>query len=233
VDLIETLRSTGAVREFTDDPVGDDVVARILDTARFAPSGGNAQAWHVVVIKDPGLRVRLRDLYVPGWRDYLAMSAAGLRPWAPGNDPAAEAAAVAAVPDGVAAAAGQGFAGELDRVPVLLAVFADLNALAAVDRDSGRYPIAGGASVYPFVWSVLLAAHAEGLGGVLTTMLVRAEPQVRLLLGVPYTWSLAAVVALGRPAQPRKRLRRQPVTSFTTVDRADGPVFATPQEVRP
>jgi nitroreductase len=65
VDLIETLRSTGAVREFTDDPVGDDVVARILDTARFAPSGGNAQAWHVVVIKDPGLRVRLRDLYVP------------------------------------------------------------------------------------------------------------------------------------------------------------------------
>lgn len=97
MDLIETLRSTGAVREFTGDPVGDDVVARILDTARFAPSGGNAQAWHVVVIKDPGLRVRLRDLYVPGWRDYLAMSAAGLRPWAPGNDPAAEAAAVAAV----------------------------------------------------------------------------------------------------------------------------------------
>jgi nitroreductase len=57
VDLIETLRSTGAVREFTDEPVGDDVVARILDTARFAPSGGNAQARHVVVIKDPGLRV--------------------------------------------------------------------------------------------------------------------------------------------------------------------------------
>jgi hypothetical protein len=64
-------------------------------------------------------------------------------------------------------------------------------------------------------------------------MLVRAEPQVRLLLGVPDTWSLAAVVALGRPAQPRKRLRRQPVASFTTVDRADGPVFATPQEGRP
>jgi hypothetical protein len=58
-----------------------------------------------VVIKVPGLRVRLRDLYVPGWRDHLAMSAAGLRPWASGNDPAAEAAAVAAVPDGVAAAA--------------------------------------------------------------------------------------------------------------------------------
>ena len=53
MDLIETLRSTGAVREFTDEPVADAVLARILDTARFAPSGANAQAWHVVVVKDP------------------------------------------------------------------------------------------------------------------------------------------------------------------------------------
>src|SRR5712691_1951274 len=45
VDLIETLRSTGAAREFRPDPVPDDVLARVLDTARFAPSGGNRQAW--------------------------------------------------------------------------------------------------------------------------------------------------------------------------------------------
>lgn len=225
MDLIETLRSTGAVREFTDDPVDDDAVARILDTARFAPSGGNAQAWHVVVIKDAAIRIRLRDLYLPGWRDYLAMSAAGLRPWAPGNDPAAEAAAVATIPAELAAAAAQGFAGDFDRIPVLLAVFADLPALAAVDRDFERYPIAGGASVYPFVWSVLLAAHAEGLGGVMTTMLVRAEREVKKLLGAPEHWALATVVALGRPAFPRKRLRRRPVSSFTTVDRADGAIF--------
>lgn len=230
MDLIETLRSTGAIREFTDEPVDDEVVARLLDTARFAPSGGNAQAWNVVVIKDQGTRRRLRDLYLPGWRDYLAMGAAGLRPWAPGNDPAAEAAAVAAVPEAVITAAGQGFAGEFDRVPVLLAVFTDLTAVAAVDRDSDRYPIAGGASVYPFVWSVLLAAHAEGLGGVMTTMLVREEPEVKRLLGAPEHWALATVVALGRPAHPRKRLRRRPVHSFTTVDRADGPAFDTAQE---
>ena len=233
MDLIETLRSTGAIREFTDEPVDDDVVARLLDTARFAPSGGNAQAWHVVVIKDADTRRRLRDLYLPGWRDYLAMSAAGLRPWAPGNDPAAEAAAAAAIPAELAAAAGQGFAGELDRVPVLLAVFAELPKLAAVDRDFDRYPFAGGASVYPFVWSILLAAHAEGLGGVMTTMLVRAESEVKRLLGAPEHWALATVVALGRPAHPRKRLRRRPVHSFTTVDRADGPVFDTTQKGRP
>jgi nitroreductase len=229
MDLIETLRSTGAVREFTDEPISDDVVERILDTARFAPSGGNAQAWHVVVIEDETTRIRLRDLYLPEWRDYLAMSAAGLRPWAPGNDPADEAAAVAAIPAELAAAAGQGLAGELDRVPVLLAVFADLPALAAVDRDFERYPFAGGASVYPFVWSLLLAAHAEGLGGVMTTMLVRAEPEVKQLLAAPEQWALATVVALGHPANPRRRLRRRPVHSFTTIDRADGPELGHPQ----
>jgi nitroreductase len=222
MDLIETLRSTGAVREFTDEPVPEDVVSRVLDNARFAPSGGNAQAWHVVLVKSADLRARLRDLYVPGWRDYLAMTAGGLRPWAPTNDPAAEAAALAAAPAELLAAAGQGFAGELDQCPVLLVVFADLAALAAVDRDADRYSFAGGASVYPFVWSILLAARAEGLGGVLTTMAIRQEDEVKHLLGAPDRWALAAVVALGHPVRPVGRLRRRPVSQFATVDSVAG-----------
>lgn len=231
MDLIDTLRSTGAVREFTGAPVPDAVVARILDTARFAPSGANAQAWHVVVVKDPALRSTLRDLYVPGWRDYLAMSAAGLRPWAPVNDPADEAAALAAVPEAVTAASGQGFAGQLDRVPVLLMVFADLSALAAVDRDLDRYSFAGGASVYPFAWSILLAARAEGLGGVLTTMLIHREDDVRRLLGAPEHWALAAGIALGHPVRAARRLRRTPVESFATIDHVNGaPLQAPPKE---
>ncbi len=226
MDLIETLRSTGAVREFTAEAVPDQVVARILDNARFAPSGANAQAWHVVAVKDGTLRAQLRDLYLPGWRDYLAMGAAGLRPWAPTNDRTAEAAALASVSAEVSAAAAQGFAASLDRVPVLLVVFADLAALAAVDRDADRYSFAGGASVYPFVWSILLAARAEGLGGVLTTMLVRQEGEVKRLLGAPDPWAVAAVVALGHPVRQPRRLRRRPVASFATVDRVDGPPLA-------
>jgi nitroreductase len=222
MDLIETLRTTGAVREFTDQPVPDEVVVRVLDTARFAPSGANAQAWHVVLVKDPDTRTRLRDLYLPGWRDYLAMGAAGLRPWAPGNDVGAETSAVASAPDAVLAAANQGFAAHFDEVPVLLVLFADLKALAAVDRDLDRYSFAGGASVYPFAWNILLAARAEGLGGVLTTMLIREEGSVKGLLGAPDEWALAAAIALGHPVRQPRRLRRAPVGSFATVDRVDG-----------
>lgn len=225
MDLIEALRTTGAVREFSDQPVADEVLARVLDNARFAPSGANAQAWHVVVVKDWAIRRVLRDLYLPGWHDYLAMRAAGLRPWAPGNDPAAESAAVSSAPEGLRSASGQGFAGEFDRVPVLLAVFADLSALAAVDRDYDRYTFAGGASIYPFAWNILLAARAEGLGGVLTTMLIREEDEVAELLGAPPGWALATVIALGHPVQQVQRLRRRPVPEFATVDRVDGVPF--------
>jgi nitroreductase len=223
VDLIDTLRSTGAAREFSAEAVPDDVVARILDTARFAPSGGNRQGWRVVVLEDPATRRALRDLYLPGWRRYLSMRDAGLVPWAPVTDEEAERAAIeraeAEPPDAGA------FAEHFDEVPVLLVLLADLRALAAVDRDFDRYTMAGGASIYPFAWSILLAARAEGLGGVLTTMAVCAEPEVKELLGVPDELVVAGVIALGRPVHQPHRLTRRPVEEFATVDRFDGPSF--------
>ena len=222
MDLIDTLRTTGAVREFTADPVDDDVVARILDTARFAPSGGNRQGWHVVVVKDPATRKALRDLYLPGWRDYLAMRQAGLVPWAPVTDEDAEREALRQASALLDDALGD-FAAHLDEVPVLLVLLADLRALAAVDRGFDRYTMAGGASVYPVAWSLLLAARAEGLAGVMTTMAIRREPEVKGLLGVPDELVVAGVIALGHPVRQPRRLTRRPVDEFATVDHFDGP----------
>jgi nitroreductase len=224
MELSEALCSTGAVRDFTDQAVDDAVLARVLDTARFAPSGGNAQAWRIVVIKNPEKRRRLRDSYLRGSTDYLALHAAGLRPWAPTNDRDAEARALAAENP----AAPGGFAERFDEAPVLLALFADLSQLAAVDRDANRYTFAGGASIYPFAWSILLAARDEGLGGAITTIAIREEEQVKALLGAPDPLALAAVIALGYPVRRPRRLRRQPVASFASVDSIDGPVFGPP-----
>jgi nitroreductase len=223
MDLLSTLRTTGAVRSFLPDPVPDEVVARILDTARFAPSGGNAQSWRVVVLQDPEKRRRLPDLYLEGWKRYLAMTMAGLRPWAPLTDREREAAALAPIGAGGDAPVPLGdFAEHLDEVPVLLVLVADLRLLAAVDRDLDRYTLVGGASVYPFAWSILLAARAEGLGGVITTMPVFREGDVKALLGVPAEFAVAAVLALGRPVHQPTRLTRKPVSAFATVDRFDG-----------
>jgi nitroreductase len=234
VDLLYALQTTGAVRDFADHPVPDEVIHYLIEVARFAPSGGNRQAWKVIVVKDPGVRSRLRELYLAGWREYLAMTAAGLVPWSPLGDREAERAAIDAAGaggvGGTSASAGGfggpgGFAEHFDRVPALLVLLADLRGLAAVDRDLGRYTLVGGASVYPFAWSILLAARASGLGGVMTTMVVRHEREALSLLGVPEGWAIAAVLALGYPASGRKptKLRRRPVSELTAVDRFDGP----------
>lgn len=227
MDLREALRTTGAVREFRSEPVSREVLWRVLDTARFSPSGGNAQGWHVVVVEDPEKRRRLRDLYLPGWYEYLAMASAGLRPWSPLADRKAEAAArPAAGAQRRAAAEGPGgFAEHLDSAPVVLALFVDLGVLAAVDRDLGRYTFAGGASVYPFAWSVLLAARDEGLGGVITTMCIHEEAEVKALFDAPDEMALAAVIALGHPVHRPQKLSRADVAAFARIDSLGGMPF--------
>jgi len=227
MDLIDTLRTTGAVREFTDEPVPDEVLARILDTARFAPSGGNRQGWRVVIVRDPDKRRRLRDLYLDGWYSYLAMGAAGLTPWATLNDRDAEARALEQAP-AIARQAAEGpggFAEHLDEVPVLLVLFADRHALATVDRDLPRHGLAGGASVYPFAWNLLLAARAEDLGGVITTIAVRREDDVKALFDAPDELVVAAVIALGHPVRRPRRLTRAPVADWASVDSVGGTPF--------
>ena len=227
MELIQALRTTGAVREFTDQPVSDEVLARVLDTARFAPSGGNVQGWRLVVVRDPDTRSALRDLYLPGWYEYLAQMEAGLTPFAAVTDTEAEIAARARGPEirARAAEAAPGFAENFHLAPVLLVLLADLRNLATIDRDLDRYTLVGRASIYPFAWSILLAAHDAGLGGVFTTVAIRQEPQLKELLGVPEPVVVAGVLALGFPVQRATKLRRNPVESFATVDRYDGPAF--------
>jgi nitroreductase len=230
VELIDTLRTTGAVREFEPTEVPDEVIIRVLDTARFAPNGGNRQAWRVVVVKDPTIRRAIRDSYLPGWYEYLAQVQAGLTPWAVVTDRPRERTAMLDAP-AIARAAGEGpggFAEHLDQVPVMMVLLADLRRLATVDRDIGHYTMVGGASIYPFAWSVLLAARAEGLAGVMTTMVIREEKEVKRLIGVPEHLIVASVLALGYPVHQPTKLRRDPVETFATVDRFDGDVMGAP-----
>ncbi len=104
-----------------------------------------------------------------------------------------------------------GFAEHLDQVPVMLVLLADLSRLATVDRDSGHYTMVGGASIYPFAWSILLAARAEGLAGVMTTMAGpgggRGEGGCSV---VPEPLAVAGVLALGSPGAPADPVAPRP-----------------------
>ena len=219
MELYDVMRSTPAVREFTDDPLLDDVLARILDNARFAPSGGNRQGVRVIVLRDPDTKSALAALGLPAARRYAAQLANGESPWNPLQPPGVDASTIAAteVPAQMSAS--------LREAPVVLVICLDLGVAAATDQDLDRVGVVSGASVYPFVWNVLLAARNEGYGGVLTTMAVAEEPRVKGLLGVPDSYAIAAVVPLGKPARQVTKLRRRPVPEFVTCDRFDGAPF--------
>lgn len=216
MELYDVMRTTGAVRQFTGEPLPDDVLARILDNARFAPSGGNRQGTRIVVVRDPATRQRLAEFTVPGAKRYLAQRANGESPWNPLAPCGVDDATVEAVD---ATPMGQ----PLLDADVVLVVWLDLGVAAAFDQDLGRVGVVSGASVYPFVWNVLLAARNEGFGGVLTTMAVPREADVRELLGVPDRFALAAVVPLGKPAHQVRSLTRKPVGELATRERFDGP----------
>jgi nitroreductase len=225
MELRTVMQTTPSVRDFTAEPVPDAVVNSILDAARFAPNGGNRQGWRVILLKDPELRARVRDLYVVAWREYMAHVHAGLVAFAPLDNgrytgPAIDLEQARSTP------APMPFADHLDEVPVLLLIVVELAQLAVIDNGLDRQSIVGGASVYPFVHNVLLAARDAGLGGVMTTALCRQEPAVKELLGIPAGYALAALVALGHPKTTVTRLKRNPVDSFTNIDRFDGAPFA-------
>jgi hypothetical protein len=111
------------------------------------------------------------------------------------------------------------------QAPVVLVVSVDLEVVAAFDQNLDRIGLVSGASVYPLVWNILLAARNEGYGGNLTTMAVPREAQVRELLGLPDTHALAAVVPLGKPTHQLTKLLRHSVEETVTHEHFDGAPF--------
>lgn len=217
MDTYDVMRTTGAVRQFTGEPLPDETLTRILDNARFAPSGGNRQGTHVIVIRDEATKSALADLSVTGARRYIAQKRNGESPWNPLHP--------MGVSDEDLAAVQVPRATHLLDAEVLLVICVNLGVVAAFDQDLDRIGVVAGASVYPLVWNILLAARNEGFGGVLTTMAIAEEPAVKQLLAIPDDHALAAVLPLGKPVTQVRRLTRKPVSEFVTRERFDGPAF--------
>ena len=66
MELYDVMRTTFAAREFTDAALPDEILYKILENARFAPSGGNRQAGHVIIVRDQAIREEIADLSAKG-----------------------------------------------------------------------------------------------------------------------------------------------------------------------
>lgn len=210
MDLYEAIRTAGSCRYFRKDPVPDDVLLRVLDAARFAPTGGNRQPVRFVVVRDPAVKRRLRDWYLVRWNAYVegirqGRVRIGARP---------------GLLDGAIH-----FANHLDEIPILVVSCAKLADVHPTDHQLGRLSVVGGASIYPAIQNLLLACRAEALGACLTTLLCFDEPRVKQLLAVPDDVATVATVAVGYPERPlARKLHRRPLGEIAFAERYGEPL---------
>jgi nitroreductase len=210
VELYEAMRCAPTTRRFKAEEIPPDTLRRVLEAARFAPSGGNRQGWRVIAVRDADKRTALRDLYLPHWRAYLELTGGARMLAEPGEFDPARVRMVRLADE---------YAQHLEQVPLHLVVGVRLGDLAVTDAKLPRQSIVGGASVYPFVQNLLLGLRAEGLGAAMTTLLVPAEAEVKRLLEIPDEVALAAHVGVGHRSDPwPKRLARRPVEEFAFAE---------------
>lgn len=191
-DLFAVVRRQRACRAFSDDPVDDNLVARVLEAATFAPSAENRQPWEFVVVRDAQSRAQLGDLTARAWD-------AGGREFAR-----------ARLDEKLMADVDAGATGGVAAAPVMIVVCADTERGLVQTVPS---------SIFPATQNLLLAATALGLGSALTTIATAFAAELRELLGLPEHLVPVAIVPLGRPARTLGPPRRDPFAAHTHRER--------------
>lgn len=220
MELFDVMRTTFSGRAYTGDPLPDATLYRILDHARFAPSGGNRQGWRVIVVRDPATRAALARLTEPAAKRYIAQVQNGENPWNTVDPPRVDAATIERTPPP------PHLTEPLLKAAAVLVICVDLKVVASTDQNLKRVGVISGASIYPFAWNILLAARHEGFAGTITTLAVAEEPRIQALLAIPAHVAVAAVMPLGRPAKTLTKLKRKPVQEFAMLERWGGAPLA-------
>lgn len=192
IGLFDAMYSQRAVRYFSNQPVPDEVVERLLEAASKAPSGANRQPWRFLVIRDPETRKVIADYYLKAWTAAYGET----------DTPKGQLARSVRT-------SADYMANHLADVPVLV--------LACIEHDGSASTMSRGGSIYPAVQNFLLAARALGLGSVLTSLHKRYEDEIKSLLSIPENVETATLLPLGYPAEGQSygSTRRAPVSEIT------------------
>ena len=212
----ELLTTTRAVRKRLDleRAVPGEVIRECVEIALQAPTGGNTQGWHFVVVQDQARRSALADLYRRAWQIYKKSpnSVFDLFENEPPGPRKNQLGRVCESADYLV--------DNLDRVPVH--VIPCIN--GRVERMTGKFASVGLASVYgsilPATWSFMLAARERGLGTAWTTCHLMHEDEAADILGIPYdqiTQVALIATAYAKGTEFKKSLRK-PLDDVLHID---------------
>ncbi len=194
--LHDALYAQRAIRRFDPRPVPDEVLERIVEAAVRAPSGSNSQGWGFLLVRESELKAQLAAWYQDVWENIYTK--------VPGRA------------QGAVGRSAEYLAYHLADAPVLVLPF-----LRRSGSGTGPSPMSRGASIYPAVQNLMLAALDEGVGSVITTFLQHHEARVKELLGVPAEWEMACCVPLGYPGEGEHfgGARRRPASEVMHFER--------------
>lgn len=220
------------MRRLKPDPVPEETLLQLVDAALRAPSGSNAQNWRFVIVRDRAQKERLRALWQKTWSFYLDTVA--LADARPGEDLDARRRTLAAatwqlehfleIPALVCVCVARDeLMAKVMASPATLAKLVRHFGLGGVARLVTRMSrtsgLADGATAYPAVQNLLLAARGLGLGAVLTTQHFFVPGEFEAVLGLPSSVTLAAIVPVGWPTGKFGPVTRPPAESVVSWDR--------------
>ena len=187
----DVARNQRAHRELLPDPVPEELIEKILETATFAPSARNLQPWHFVVVQDAAVREQIADAARAAWEGFARatttdQTTAGFKAvdeWAMGG---------------------------LGVAPVIIVLCADTTKMPLEQM---------GSSIYPAAQNVLLAAAALGLGSLMSNLpLYAPEGSLAKTLGLPDHIVPQATLPIGYSARKLGPPRRDPFSAHTSRD---------------
>jgi nitroreductase len=200
--MLEGLTTTRAIRRYADEPVPAHVLRDIMFAATRAPSGSNRQPFRFLVLTDGEKAEQAKALIAKG-----ARAVWGAKRTDDGYDSGTG--VDLSSPKARMAATMQQYVDNIEHVPALV--------LGCLVRYRAPNPNEG-ASVYPAVQNVLLAARALGYGGVLTGFHAFVDAELKALLGIPEEVFIAASITLGRPEGSHGPVRRSPMSELVYGD---------------
>jgi nitroreductase len=204
-DLFEIIETTRAMRRLKPDPVPEELIQKILRAGVCAANGGNTQRWRFMVIKDTKIKQAVQVHYKRALDEVVGPRYRNSAP-----------------PPGVTReqydrqhAAVEYLTHHFHEAPVWI--------VACLDEGTATPTRSSGASIYPAVQNMLLAARALGLGATLTTRHLLYEKESEAALGLPPGVHSYAIIPIGYPMGNFGPVGRGPLKEIVFQDRWGSP----------
>ena len=200
-DIFDVMHTTRAMRRLKPDPVPDDLIVKILEAGTCAANGGNFQTWRFIVVKDRAIKEAVQKIYKRAYDEWISPRYSSVKP-PPGATPEKYHRQHTAV---------EYLTDHFHEAPVWI--------VACIDHGETKPVRHSGASIYPAVQNMLLAARALGLGATLTNRHLYFEEESEKALGLPPGVHSYAILPIGYPMGNFGPVGRGDIRDFVSLDR--------------